>query len=89
MPTKGKPIIIIDRYTMVQIARYPSVKEAARDLEIPVNTIYQSLCFRVPSYESYFVYENEFCKWRPSERAFMKVRGLKVSKKLEDLRKQA
>ncbi len=88
MPSKGKPIIILDRYTMVQIARYPSVKEAARDLEISKNSIYQSLCFRVPSYESYFIYEHEFSKWFPAERIFIKVRGLKVSKKLEELRKQ-
>ena len=27
MPSKGRPIIIIDRYTMNQIARYPSVKD--------------------------------------------------------------
>ena len=86
MPTKGKPIIIIDRYTMVQIARYPSVKEAAKDLEIPANSIYQSLCFRVPIYESYFIYEDEFLKWTPSEQVFRKVRGLKISQKLEELR---
>ena len=89
MPTKGKPIIIIDRYTMVQIAKYPSVKEAAKDLEIPSSSIYQSLCFRIPVYESYFIYDEEYNKWFPAERAYRKVRGLKISKKLEELRKQA
>lgn len=89
MPSKGKPIIILDRYTMALIAKYPSVKEAAKELDIPANTIYQCLCFRVPSYESYFIYEDEYNKWFPAERKFRKVRGLKVSKKLEELRKQA
>lgn len=89
MPTKGKPIIIIDRYTMVQIAKYPSVKEAAMDLNIPSGTIYVCLIQRVPSYDCYWIYENEFSKWYPSEGVFRRVRGLKVSKKLEELRKQA
>lgn len=89
MPRKGKPIIILDRYTMVQIARYPSVKVAAKDLKIPANSIYQSICFRVPTYESYFIYEDEFFKWTPSEQMFRKVRGLKISQKLEELRKQS
>ena len=89
MPTKGKPIIILDRYTMVQIARYPSVKVAAKDLKIPANSIYQSICFRVSTYESYFIYEDEFLKWSPSEQVFRKVRGLKISQKLEELRNQA
>lgn len=86
MPTKGTPIIIIDRYTMKQIARYPSVREASDDLSISTNTIYQSLCCRVPVYESYFVYADEYGKWRPAERMFMRVRGLKRSEKLEELR---
>lgn len=89
MPSKGKTIIILDRYTMVQIAKYPSVKEAAKELDIPANTIYHCLCFRVPSFESYFIYEHEFSKWFPAERQFRRVRGLKVSKRLEELRKQA
>lgn len=89
MPSKGKPIIILDRYTMVQIARYPSVKVAAKDLKIPASSIYQSICFRVPVYESYFIYEDEFLKWSPSEQMFRKVRGLKISQKLEELRNQA
>ena len=73
---------------MAVIATYPSVKEASRDLGIPQNTIYQSLCFRVPSYESYFIYKEELRRWKPANRIYMRVRGLKVSQRLEELRKK-
>lgn len=89
MSRKGKPIIVIDRYTRAVIARYPPVKEAAKDLSIPPNTIYQSLCVGISCYEAYFIYENEFGNWAPSETAFIRVRGMKISKKLEELRKQS
>ena len=74
---------------MGQIARYPSVREASDDLSIPRNSIYASLCGRIPCYDSYFIYENEFIKWRPAEQSFKRVRGIKVSQKLEELRKQS
>lgn len=74
---------------MVQIARYPSAKEASSDLSIPLGSIYDSLCSRIPCYDSYFIYENEFIKWRPAEQSYKRVRGIKVSQKLEELRKQS
>lgn len=58
MPIKGKPIVVIDRYTMAEIVRYPSVRDAAADLAIREGTIYQSLCGRSVSHEAYFVYED-------------------------------
>ena len=88
MATKARPIVIIDRYTRAVIARYPSVKEAARDLAIPSNTIYQCLCARVASYDSYCIYENEIGRWSPAEMTYMRVNGLKVSERLEELRKR-
>ena len=88
MATKARPIVIIDRYTWAEIARYPSVKEAAADLAIPFNTIYQCLCCRVPSYDAYFIYEHEFARWSPTKASRMKVNGLKVSARLEELRKR-
>lgn len=88
MPTKGRPIVIIDRYTWAEIARYPSVKAAAKDLAIPFNTIYQCLFSKVPSYDAYFIYEDEFDHWVPVRTAFKRVRGLKISTRLEELRKR-
>ena len=86
MPRKGRAIVILDRYTMVQIARYPSVREASQDLSIPQNSIYASLWGGIPVYESYFVYEDEMNRWMPSWKVFFRVRGLKVSERLEELR---
>lgn len=88
MPTKGKPIVVIDRYTRAVIARYPSVKEAAEDLSVPAASIYDSLASRIACYEAYFVYEEEMGRWHPHVGAWMRVNGLKVSRRLEELRRQ-
>ena len=88
MPSKGKPIVVIDRYTRAVIARYPSVKEAAEDLSIPAGSIYVSISSRTACYEAYFVYEKEMGRWRPHAGAWMRVNGLKVSRRLEELRRQ-
>lgn len=86
MPAKGMPVVVIDRYTMKRIARYQSVREAADDLSIPANTIYQCLSSRVASYDAYFAYEHELPGWKPSKRSWMRVNGLKVSARLEELK---
>lgn len=88
MNTTSRPIVIIDRYTFKKIAEYPSVKEASKDLSIPKNTIYQCLIGRIPSYDSYFIYRHEYDRWKPASRAWMRVNGVKVSEKLEELRKK-
>ena len=87
-PRIGRPIVIIDRYTKARMARYQSAREAAEDLSISKNTIYASLCSRIPVYESYFVYEDELYKWKPTEQRFWRVRGVKTNPKLEELRKR-
>ena len=89
MPATGRPIVIIDRYTFKPLAEYPSVKEAAKDLSIPESTIYQCIQKKAPSYDSYFMYKYQADKWTPAPRIWMRVNGIKVCEKLEELRKEA
>lgn len=89
MPRKGKPIIILDRYMLTQIARYPSIRLASEDLGIPMSSIYTSICQRTAVYDSYFIYEREFKNWQPAEHAWRRVNGTQSSEKLEELRKQS
>ena len=89
MPAKGRSIIVLDRYTLIQIARFSSVKEAARELEIPENSIYMSIWQKTAVYDSYFVYEKDSTTWRPTATVYRRVNGIKVSRRLEELRNQA
>ena len=86
----GKDVIVaIDRYTMQEVGRWPTVNEAARLLDICSNTIYVALAKRRPVYECYWVYARDLITtWRPAHACFNRVRGTKVSEKLEALKRE-
>lgn len=81
----SRAVSVIDAYTMKVAASWPSVKLAAQELEIPESTIYQSICLRHRVYEAYFCYDCDLAKFKPAERVFHKVNGLKNSKRLTEL----
>lgn len=83
---QGSSIIILDRYTMKKVASFQTVNEASAYLAIPASSIYVSICQRISIYECFFLYEKDMQKFKPSQRVFRRVRGVKVSEKLEQLR---
>lgn len=90
MPQRGyskDTVVVIDVATKREITRYPSVAEASRDLGIPICTIYSAISVRTAAYECYFVYSRCLDGFLPRKHAFRRVRGLKVSERLEQLRR--
>lgn len=86
----GKDIIVaIDRYTLQEVGRWPTVNEAARLLDLRSNTIHVAIAKRRPVYECYWVYYGDLITtWRPAHAVFNKVRGVKTSPKLEALKRE-
>lgn len=83
---KGKSVVVLDRYSKKELARYASVNEASEALDIPTGSIYSSICMRISNYECFFVYERDLQDFKPRPRVFRRVRNVKVSEKVEALR---
>ena len=81
-------IIVIDRWTMKELARYSSATEASMELGVRINSIYVSIHHRKPAYECYFVYKSELKNWKPAPECFKRRKGTKTTDKLEALRMQ-
>ena len=78
-------VIILDRWTKKEIARYPCVTKAAEDLGIRLNSIYVALSQRQVAYECYWVYAKDLPDWQPSLKRYARVRGNKCIDKLKVL----
>ena len=83
---KGKSVVVLDRYSKKELARYASVNEAAGGLNISPSSIYSAICMRIAIYDCYFVYERDLQEFNPRPRVFRRVRNVKVSEKVEALR---
>lgn len=78
-------VVILDRWTKKEIARYPCVTKAAEDLGIRPNSIYVALSQRQVTYECYWVYAKDLPDWQPSPKRHVKTRGTKCLEKLKIL----
>ena len=76
-------VVILDRWTKREIARYPCVTKAAEDLGIRLNSIYVALSQRQVAYECYWVYAKDLSDWQPSLKRYVKTRGTKCPEKLK------
>ena len=82
----GKDIVVVlDRFSMEEKARFSSVAEAAEKLEIPVVSIYVALSQRVSSYGCYFVYSRNLTSFQPKPCCWKRVRGIRSSNELRKL----
>ena len=78
-------ILVISQYNMVIIARYPSVMEASKALDVPEGSIRNGLSTRKARHECYWVYASQLNDWKPASTIFRKVKGLKTSEKIKRL----
>ena len=78
-------VVILDRWTKREIARYPCVTKAAEDLGIRPNSIYVAISQRQVAYECYWVYAKDLPNWQPSLKRHVKTRGIKCPEKLKVL----
>ncbi len=78
-------VVILDRWTKKEIARYPCVTKAAEDLGVKLNSIYVALSQRQVAYDCYWVYAKDLPNWQPSPKSHVKTRGVKCPEKLKIL----
>ena len=78
-------VVILDRWTKREIAKYPCVVKAAEDLGIRPSSIYRAISQRCVAYECYWVYAEDLPNWQPSPKRYAKVRGTKCPDKLKVL----
>ena len=78
-------VVILDRWTKREIARYPCVIKAAEDLGISSNSIYVAINQRQVAYECYWVYAKDLPDWQPVSKRHVKTRGTKCPDKLKIL----
>ena len=86
--TKGTgkdTIVILDMWTMTDVARYPSAVQAAEDLDVNINSIRASVRSRKPAYGCYWVYAKSLNPFTPATTCWRKVRGIRHSEKLDKL----
>ena len=76
-------VVILDRWTKREIARYPCVTKAAEDLGIKLSSIYVALSYKQVAYECYWVYAKDLPDWQPSSKKQVKTRGTKCPDKLK------
>ena len=81
-------VVVLDRYTMNQVARYPGVEAAAADLEVKAPSIRRAIHGRIAVYDCYWVYEQDLPSWMPKVTCHKRVNGLKGSEKLRKLLNQ-
>ena len=78
-------VVILNRYTLEKVARYPGAVAAAEDLGLKVQSIRRAICGHVCVYDCYWVYEKELPSWMPRKMCFKRVNGNKSSEKLRRL----
>ncbi len=84
----GKDIIVVlDRFPMEEKARFSSVTEAAKELKIPVGSIYVALSQHVSTYGCYFVYSRNLTSFQPKPCCWKRVRRIGSSNELRKLLK--
>lgn len=76
-------VVILDRWTKREIARYPCVAKAAEDLGIRPSSIYRAISQRCVAYECYWVYAEDLPNWQPTPKRYAKIRGTKCPDKLK------
>ena len=76
-------VVILDRWTKREIARYQCVVKAAEDLGIRPSSIYRAISQRGVAYECYWVYAKDLPNWQPSLKRYAKIRGTKCPDKLK------
>lgn len=79
------PLVILDRFTMKEVARFATIKEAAVTLDLNVSSIRHAVTLRTPIYQCYWVYASALDTFMPKETAHIRVHGVKVSPKLQQL----
>jgi hypothetical protein len=77
------PLVILDRFTMKEVARFATIKEAAVTLELNVSSIRHAVCLRIPVYQCYWVFASELSVFVPRPSAHIRVHGVKISPKLQ------
>ena len=81
-------VVVLERFTLEEVVRYPSTTIAERELGIKAATIRRAIHGHLPVYDCYWVYEKELPTWTPRKTYFVRVNGNKVSPKLSELIKQ-
>ena len=78
-------VLVVNQYNRVIIARYQSVEEASKALDIPKNAIWYGLSTGRVRYECYWVWASQIDNWEPAPVVFRRVRELKTPEKLKKL----
>lgn len=78
-------VVVIDRLTMREVARYQGVEAAAADLELKSMTIRRAIHGHIAVYDCYWVYANDLSDWMPKITCWKRLKGLKGSEKLRKL----
>lgn len=85
----GRPVVVLDKYTRKEIARYDTIQQAATDLGIPEQSVRVALSLKTATRECYFVYEEKLDSWEPAKRWWRRVRGIKESPRVMELKQKA
>ena len=78
-------VVVLERFTMKEIARYGSVMEAAADLDLKAASIRRAINGHVCAFDCYWVYASELDSWMPKKTWFRRVNGNKTSPRLREL----
>ena len=78
-------VVVINRFTMREVARYPGVEAAAADLELKAMSIRRAIHGHIAVYDCYWVYAQELPDWMPHYTCRKRVNGLRGSEKLRKL----
>lgn len=78
-------VAVLDRYTMQEIGRFPSVRSAARELGLKANSVYVAISTRKPLYDCYWLYVMGLPEWMPAKTCYRRVNGIRVPEKLLSL----
>ena len=79
------PIVIIDRYTMKEVARFATIKQAVTELELNEGSIRHAVSLGTPIYQCYWVYLSAMPNFKPAYTRHIRVHGVKTSPKLQAL----
>ena len=78
-------LVVIDSYTMEELARFSTVKDAAEKLGVNANSVYVGIHTKKPVYECYWVYAKNMKNWKPAPLCHRKTKGTKVPPELQKL----
>ena len=81
-------VVILDRYTLKEVARFDSTPIASKELGIKATTIRRAIASHCAAYDCYWVYERELPNWTPKRVCFIRANGVKQSPKLQELLNQ-